>query len=231
MAGLDAVVGCSIVDGTVGVSWLDGVGVTDDSVGLDGVREMLSSSSDRGKIGDGPGMDSVVSSTELGSTVEGVGRDSMGQLGVTSMEDSVGSVGEREGGEGARSVGVCSDGSLGLYVDGGSGTSAGSVSTSGSGSTSSSSSLEIGEGADEGMVGISDGGLMLISSASGTRSLHLQSAVLNSVDTSDAHTSAVTYSVSGGGVGQSAAVLYSDSANSLGHFAVSYSVSQMIAVS
>lgn len=215
-----------MVDGMVGVSWLEGVGVTDDSVGLEIVGSMLISSSDKGRIGDGPGIDSVVDHSVLGSIAEGVGTRPKGELGVNSIDDTVGSVGER-GGEVARSVNTSSDSSLGLYVDGGRGMSTGFVSTSGS--MSSSSSLEIGDGADEGIVGISEGGLMLISSASG--SLYRPSAVLNSVDTSDAHRSAVMYSVSGGG-SHSGAVLYSVSPRSVGHVsAVSYSVSPMIAVS
>ena len=76
---------------------------------------------------------------------------------------------------------------------------------------------------DEGMVGISDGAVMLTSSASGT--LHLHSAVLKSVETSDGHTSAVMNSV-GAGVGHSTAVSNSVSATFDGHLtAISYSVS------
>ena len=173
-------------------------GVTEEMVTEEGVEE------GGGNVGECP--------------VEGVTEEGVTDVGV----------GERdvETGEGARSVGVCSEGSLGLYMDGGRGMSAGSYSRS--------LATETGEGTDEGIVGISDGGLILISSASNTRSLslHLQSAVLNSVDTSDAHTSAVMYSVSGGGVGHGSAVLNSVSAASLRHFsAVSYSVSQIAAVS
>ena len=92
-----------------------------------------------------------------------------------------------------------------------------------------------GDGADEGMVGISDGVCRLISSLSlgliaGVLSLHLQSAVLNSVDTSDAHTSAVMYSV-GAGVVHIGTVWKSVSTSDSHFRAVSYSVSHNIAVS
>lgn len=69
----------------------------------------------------------------------------------------------------------------GLYVDGGSGTSAGSV--------SSPNSLP--ETVD-GIVGMIDGAVML--SVSSGMLLH-NSAVIYSVETSDSHLGAVTYSV------------------------------------
>ena len=85
-----------------------------------------------------------------------------------------------------------------------------------------------GEAAVEGIVGISDGVLRLTSSLSFT--LHLQSAVWKSVSTSDAHTSAVMYSV-GAGVVHTGAVTNSVPTSD-GHLgAVSYSVSHTIAVS
>ena len=113
----------------------------------------------------------------------------------------------------------------GLYDEGGRGTSSGPK------SISKSISRWIGEGADEGIVGISEGAVILISSASGTLSLHLQSAVWKSVDTSEGQTGAVMYSV-GAGVVHSGAVSNAVSATSDGHCgAVSYSVSQISAVS
>lgn len=223
MAGLDGVSGCEIVDGTVGVSWLEGVGVTSDSVGLEMVEsDTVGSRSEIGRMGDGPGIDSVGDSSELSSMVDGVGMENSsdsGDEGVSSRDGSVGDVGVSVVGEGARSVGVCSDGSLGIYVEGGRGTNLGS--------SSSSYSRIYGDGAEEGIVGISDGALMLISSASSTLGLHLHSAVLKSVDTSDGQTSAVVNSV-GAGVVHTGMVWNSVSATSESHFgAVSYSVSTM----
>lgn len=61
-------------------------------------------------------------------------------------------------------------------------------------------------------------------------SLHLQSAVLKSVETSDAHTSAVIYSV-GAGVVHTGTVWNSVSTSDSHFRAVSYSVSQSNAVS
>ena len=110
--------------------------------------------------------------------------------------------------------------------------SAGSKGSKGSGSGSgSNSSISrcTGEGADEGMVGISDGVLILAASLSTT--LGLYSTVWKSVDTSDLHTSAEMKSVDAG-VSHGGTVSNSVSAGSDSHFAaVSYSVSQMIAVS
>ena len=88
----------------------------------------------------------------------------------------------------------------------------------------------IGDDADDGMVGISEGVLKLTSSASCTFSLHLQSAVWKSVETSDAHTSAVMYSV-GAGVVHTGTVTNSVPTSDAHTGAVSYSVSQSRAVS
>lgn len=205
----------------------------DDSVGVEtSVSEIVGSSSESmsemGGIGEGPGMDRSVGDSSENSIIEGVGmKDSSisGDEGVSSKDGSVGDVGVSVVGDGARSVGVCSEGSLGLYDEGGRGTSSGPK------SISKSISRWIGEGADEGIVGISEGAVILISSASGTLSLHLQSAVWKSVDTSEGQTGAVMYSV-GAGVVHSGAVSNAVSATSDGHCgAVSYSVSQISAVS
>lgn len=233
-----------------GVSWLEGVGVTEDSVGLVIVDNvMVGSRSDSGGMGEGPGMElSSIDSVLISN--EGVGiSDSVisGDDGVSSSDGSVGDVGVSVVGDGARSVGACSDGSLGTYVDGGSGTSTASNSNSlgigdgdGKSSISGENSREYtgantGDGADEGMVGISDGVCRLNSSLSfslitGVLSLHLQSAVLKSVDTSDAQISAVIYSV-GAGVVHTGTVWNSVSTSDSHFRAVSYSVSHSIAVS
>ncbi len=113
--------GWETVDGTEGVSWLEGVGVMEDSVGVEtSVSEMVGSSSVNisymGGMGEGPGIDSVGDSS-VNSIVEGVmimDSSSSGDVGVSSRDGSVGEVGVSVVGDTARSVGVCSDGSLGL---------------------------------------------------------------------------------------------------------------------
>ena len=134
---LEIVDGCESVDGTVGVTWLEGVGVTEDSVGDGTVRddgvvsdEGVRSDGDRTEediegpetdgveiegIGEGPGIDSVGDCAEESSTLEGVENEidsEGGNVGVSSNDGSVGDVGVSVVGDGARSVGVCSDGSL-----------------------------------------------------------------------------------------------------------------------
>ena len=100
-----------------GVSWLEGVGVTEDSVGLvidDNV--IVGSRSESGRMGEGPGIELSSIDSVLISKDEGVGTsDSVreGDDGVSSSEGSVGDVGVSVVGEGARSVGARSDGSLG----------------------------------------------------------------------------------------------------------------------
>ena len=127
----------------------------DDSVGVEtSVSEIVGSSSESmsemGGIGEGPGMDRSVGDSSENSIIEGVGmKDSSisGDEGVSSKDGSVGDVGVSVVGDGARSVGVCSEGSLGLYDEGGRGTSSGPK------SISKSISRWIGEGADEGAGG------------------------------------------------------------------------------
>ena len=105
--------GSDTVDGTEGVTWLEGVGVTEDSVGLVIVDNvMVGSRSERGGIGEGPGIE--VSSTDSGvsSMDEGVPMLICSEDdGVRSNDGSVGDVGVRVVGDGPRSDG--SDGSLG----------------------------------------------------------------------------------------------------------------------
>ena len=61
-----------------------GVGETDDSVGVEIVEsETVGSKSDNGRIGDGPGMDIAEDSSELSSTVDGVGTGGTSGVGVT----------------------------------------------------------------------------------------------------------------------------------------------------
>lgn len=109
--------GWEIVVGMEGVSWLEGVGVTEDSVGLvidDNV--MVGSNSESGRIGEGPGMELSSMDSVLISNDDGVGTSdsvSSGNVGVSSSDGSVGDVGVSVVGEGARSVGARSDGSLG----------------------------------------------------------------------------------------------------------------------
>ena len=146
--GLDGVGGCSIVDGTVGVSRSVGVGVIDDSVGVDTVE--TEGNDPRGDsvvgIGEGPGID-----TSGDSSSDGTGEG-----------DRIGS----STGDGASSDtdnGVTE----GLYTDGGRGMS------SGAGGTSMTMLL----GDTEGMVGIIEG-VPTSSSASSRFFVHLHSAVL-----------------------------------------------------
>ena len=109
--------GWEIVDGMDGVSWLEGVGVTEDSVGLvidDSV--IVGSRSESGGIGEGPGIELSSIDSMLISNDDGVGTsDSVGSGddGVISSDGSVGDVGVSVVGDGARSVGVRTDGSLG----------------------------------------------------------------------------------------------------------------------
>lgn len=165
IAGLDGVSRCSMVEGIVGASSLDGVAVTDDSLGLRELETMMDGSvrdSSEG-MGEGPGTDSVTDNSVLeGGTVEGVGTCLL-----SSSPDS--SLGSTEG----------------LYVDEGNGIS--------SGCSSPTSGNSMSSGTEEGIVGISDGATRL-STSSSRFVRHLHSAVWYSVETSVGHTSAVTYS-------------------------------------
>lgn len=129
---LDSDEGCVSVEGTVGVNWVEGVGVTEDSVGVrdDGVSSDTERS-ETGGMGDGPGIDSVGDSNDESSISEGVGNEISSEIGDEGVNSSDGSVGEvgvsvvgdgdgvgssdgADNGDGARSVGVRSDGSLGV---------------------------------------------------------------------------------------------------------------------
>lgn len=78
IAGLEGVGGCSTVDGTVGVTKLDGVGETDVSVGDETVdtEGKVSGRDSEGGIGEGPGIDSAEESSTSDCSVgdgEGAG--------------------------------------------------------------------------------------------------------------------------------------------------------------
>lgn len=146
--GLDGVCGCSIVDGTEGVSRSVGVGVIDDSVGVDTVE--TDGNDPRGDsvvgIGDGPGIDTSGDSSSSDSR-EGEG-------------DGIGS----SAGDGTSSV-SCDGVTEGVYTDGGKGISSGCT----------SSTMLLGDA--EGIVGIIEG-VPISSSTSSRFFVHLHSAVL-----------------------------------------------------
>lgn len=197
------------MEGTVSDRADELTGVTEDSVGDEIVENEIDNSGSGGPTSEGPGSESVS------------GKEGLGRPGV----------------EGEGTGAICGEErpliSLGLYVDSGKGIFSGRISSMYSKGSDSPVTVE-------GMVGIGEGTLTTASSstteisssvARETSFSQTHPAVMNSLDTSVEHTSAVTYSVPGS-VGQMSAVSNSVNEWSVTHFStVSYSVDRVSAVS